>query len=31
MKVQVSGDPYYHLIGPEFPCALSNPLVEPAK
>jgi len=27
-KVKVSGDVYYPLVGQEFPCALSNPLVE---
>ncbi len=30
-KVRVSGDVYYPLVGQEFPCALSNPLVELAK
>ena len=30
-KVRVSGDMYYPLVGQEFPCALSNPLVELAK
>ena len=29
-KVKVSGDLYFPLVGQEFPCALSNPLVEPA-
>ena len=27
-KVKVSGDLYYPMVGQEFPCALSNPLVE---
>ena len=30
-KVKVSGDVYYPLVGQEFPCSLSNPLVELAK
>lgn len=30
-KVKVSGDVYYPLVGQEFQCALSNPLVELAK
>lgn len=30
-KVKVSGDMYIPLVGQEFPCALSNPLVELAK
>ncbi|MEX0270416.1 hypothetical protein AB3R30_14825 [Leptolyngbyaceae cyanobacterium UHCC 1019] len=30
-KVKVSGDLYYPMIRQEFPCALSNPLVELAK
>jgi hypothetical protein len=30
-KVKVSGDVYYPLVGQEFPCALSNPLIELAK
>ena len=30
-KVRVSGDVYFPLVGQEFPCALSNPLVELAK
>ena len=30
-KVKVSGDVYYPLVGQEFQCALSNPLVEIAK
>ena len=30
-KVKVSGDVYYPMVGQEFPCALSNPLVEVAK
>jgi hypothetical protein len=29
-KVKVSGDLYYPLVGQDFQCALSNPLVEPA-
>jgi hypothetical protein len=30
-KVKVSGDVYFPLVGQEFQCALSNPLVELAK
>jgi hypothetical protein len=30
-KVRVAGDMYFPLVGQEFPCALSNPLVELAK
>ena len=30
-KVKVSGDLYYPTIAQEFPCALSNPLVESAR
>ena len=30
-KIKVSGDVYYPLVGQEFPCALSNPLIELAK
>jgi hypothetical protein len=30
-KVRVSGDVYYPMVGQEFPCSLSNPLVELAK
>jgi hypothetical protein len=30
-KVRVSGDVYFPLVGQEFPCALSNPLIEWAK
>jgi len=30
-KVRVSGDVYFPLVGQEFPCALSNPLVELAR
>ena len=30
-KVKVSGDVYYPLVGQDFQCALSNPLVELAK
>jgi hypothetical protein len=30
-KVKVSGDVYFPLVGQEFKCALSNPLVKPAK
>jgi len=29
-KVKVSGELYYPLVGQDFQCALSNPLVEPA-
>jgi hypothetical protein len=29
-KVKVSGDVYYPVVGQDFQCALSNPLVEPA-
>ena len=28
MKVKVSGDVYFPLVGQTFACALSNPLVE---
>jgi len=30
-KIRVAGDMYYPVVGQEFPCALSNPLVELAK
>ncbi len=30
-KVRVSGDVYFPTVGQEFPCALSNPLIEMAK